>query len=83
MPAPDPHRATPRRRSWIRRLLLPVLFLVLGWAVLVLALQRRILFPRHVVTPAPEVGAHTEEVLLELGMSWEEIGRLKAEGAVL
>lgn len=35
------------------------------------------------LTPAPEVGAHTEEVLLELGLSWDEIGRLKAENAIL
>ncbi len=33
--------------------------------------------------PAPEVGAHTEEVLLELGMSWEEIAAYKRDGAIL
>jgi CoA:oxalate CoA-transferase len=30
----------------------------------------------------PEHGAHTEEVLLELGYSWEEIGSLRESGAV-
>ncbi len=32
--------------------------------------------------PAPELGQHTEEVLLELGYSWEEIGALRDSGAV-
>lgn len=32
--------------------------------------------------PAPEVGQHTEEVLLELGYSWDEIAELRAAGAV-
>jgi crotonobetainyl-CoA:carnitine CoA-transferase CaiB-like acyl-CoA transferase len=31
---------------------------------------------------APEHGQHTEEVLLELGYSWEEIGVLRDSGAV-
>ena len=32
--------------------------------------------------PAPELGQHTEEVLLELGYSWDEIAHLKDHGAV-
>jgi crotonobetainyl-CoA:carnitine CoA-transferase CaiB-like acyl-CoA transferase len=32
--------------------------------------------------PAPELGQHTEEVLLELGYSWEEISALRDSGAV-
>jgi crotonobetainyl-CoA:carnitine CoA-transferase CaiB-like acyl-CoA transferase len=31
---------------------------------------------------APEAGEHTESVLLELGMSWEEITALKDDGAI-
>jgi crotonobetainyl-CoA:carnitine CoA-transferase CaiB-like acyl-CoA transferase len=31
---------------------------------------------------APEVGEHTEEILLELAYSWDEIVELKGEGAV-
>jgi crotonobetainyl-CoA:carnitine CoA-transferase CaiB-like acyl-CoA transferase len=32
--------------------------------------------------PAPEMGQHTEEVLLEFGYSWEEIAALREEGAI-
>ena len=31
--------------------------------------------------PSPEAGQHTEEVLLELGYSWDEIGELRERGA--
>jgi formyl-CoA transferase/CoA:oxalate CoA-transferase len=34
--------------------------------------------PMHV----PELGQHTEEVLLEAGMSWEEISQLDTDGAI-
>jgi crotonobetainyl-CoA:carnitine CoA-transferase CaiB-like acyl-CoA transferase len=33
-------------------------------------------------TRAPEPGEHTEEVLLELGLTWPEIGDLKDRGAI-
>jgi crotonobetainyl-CoA:carnitine CoA-transferase CaiB-like acyl-CoA transferase len=32
--------------------------------------------------PAPELGQHTEEVLLGLGLSWEDLARLKEEQAI-
>lgn len=32
--------------------------------------------------PAPELGQHTEEVLLELGYTWEEIAGMKEQGAI-
>ena len=30
----------------------------------------------------PEHGQHTEEILLEAGYSWEDIGKLQESGAV-
>ena len=33
--------------------------------------------------PAPEHGQHTEEVLLDLGLEWDEIARHKEAGAIL
>ncbi|MEE8419527.1 MAG: CoA transferase, partial [Dehalococcoidales bacterium] len=33
--------------------------------------------------PAPEVGQHTEEIILELGYSWEDIASLKEQGVIL
>jgi crotonobetainyl-CoA:carnitine CoA-transferase CaiB-like acyl-CoA transferase len=32
--------------------------------------------------PAPEVGQHSEEILLEAGYTWDDITRLKDEGAI-
>jgi len=32
---------------------------------------------------SPEYGQHTEEILLELGMDWDEIVAAKESGAVL
>jgi crotonobetainyl-CoA:carnitine CoA-transferase CaiB-like acyl-CoA transferase len=38
--------------------------------------------PAVIRTPAPEFGQHTEEVLLEAGYSWEEIGELRGAGVI-
>jgi crotonobetainyl-CoA:carnitine CoA-transferase CaiB-like acyl-CoA transferase len=38
--------------------------------------------PGRVRNLAPEMGQHTEEVLLEAGYSWEDIGALRAKGAI-
>ena len=34
-------------------------------------------------TAAPELGQHTEEVLIEVGYSWEDIALLKDQGAIM
>jgi crotonobetainyl-CoA:carnitine CoA-transferase CaiB-like acyl-CoA transferase len=34
------------------------------------------------VTRAPDLGQHTEELLLELGLSWEDIAKYKEAGAI-
>jgi len=42
-------------------------------------------FSRTAVAPgtrAPELGAHTEEILLECGYSWSDIGRLRDENVI-
>jgi len=33
--------------------------------------------------PAPEIGQHTEEILLQLGYTWQDIGQLKEGGVIL
>jgi crotonobetainyl-CoA:carnitine CoA-transferase CaiB-like acyl-CoA transferase len=39
--------------------------------------------PAHIAREAPEFGQHTEEVLQEFcGLSWEEIGALRADGVI-
>ncbi len=38
--------------------------------------------PGHPKGMAPEFGQHTEEVLLEAGFDWEQIGALREEGAI-
>ncbi|HZJ27710.1 MAG TPA: CoA transferase [Acidimicrobiia bacterium] len=37
----------------------------------------------HQLTAAPEHGEHTDELMLELGYSWDEIIELKTSGAIL
>ena len=39
--------------------------------------------PGRLGAKAPELGQHTEDILLELGYSWEDIAMMKEEGAIL
>ena len=39
--------------------------------------------PSSIKGPAPQVGQHTEEILLDLGYTWEDIGRFKDQGVIL
>lgn len=39
--------------------------------------------PAAIKTTSPELGQHTEEILLELGYSWDEIVELKDQGAII
>ena len=39
--------------------------------------------PAPITMPAPELGQHNEEILLELGYTWEEIGQLKEKQVIL
>ncbi len=38
--------------------------------------------PWNIRNPAPELGQHTEEILLEMGRSWEQIAGLKERGVI-
>jgi len=40
------------------------------------------LTPGAIRTPAPEFGQHTEEVLLEAGLTWDEIAALRDQGVI-
>jgi crotonobetainyl-CoA:carnitine CoA-transferase CaiB-like acyl-CoA transferase len=39
--------------------------------------------PERTPFGAPEFGQHTEEVLLELGYTWEQIGQLKEKKVII
>ena len=39
--------------------------------------------PSSVRAAAPQIGQHTEEILVDLGYSWEDIIRLKEQGVIL
>jgi crotonobetainyl-CoA:carnitine CoA-transferase CaiB-like acyl-CoA transferase len=38
--------------------------------------------PAKITGAAPQLGAHTEEVLLAAGYTWEQLAKLKEEGAI-
>jgi crotonobetainyl-CoA:carnitine CoA-transferase CaiB-like acyl-CoA transferase len=39
--------------------------------------------PATIRSLAPEMGQHTEEILLELGYTWDDMAGLKKEGVIL
>jgi crotonobetainyl-CoA:carnitine CoA-transferase CaiB-like acyl-CoA transferase len=39
--------------------------------------------PAMVKSPAPEVGQHNEEILLSAGYTWDDISKMKDDGAIL
>ena len=39
--------------------------------------------PARIQSAAPDLGEHTEEILLEMGFDWNDITRLQDEGAIL
>jgi crotonobetainyl-CoA:carnitine CoA-transferase CaiB-like acyl-CoA transferase len=39
--------------------------------------------PAEIKSPAPEIGQHTEEMLVDMGYTWEDIARLKEEKVIL
>ncbi len=40
-------------------------------------------YPAQIQGASPEIGQHTEEMLIELGYDWDEIERLKDIGAII
>jgi len=39
--------------------------------------------PATIKSPCPELGQHNEEILLDLGYSWDDIARFKEQGVIL
>lgn len=39
--------------------------------------------PATIKSPCPELGQHNEEIILDLGYSWDDIARLKEQGVIL
>jgi len=39
--------------------------------------------PASLRTTCPELGQHNEEILLELGYTWDDIAQLKEQGVIL
>lgn len=50
------HRRSWQGPSWIKRLLITVCVILACWVLLVLSVQRRVLFPHGVTTPLPNAG---------------------------
>ena len=71
------------RQAWENEFLVKVKHPITGEVTLVASPAKFSKTPVHINSAAPLLGQHTEEVLLELGYSWDDLAKLKAEGAIL
>ncbi len=66
---------TPKPRPWWRRFLVPVALVYAVWLAIGCAVQRSVVFPRHMAAPSPQPGID----IPDLQMTWLETDQGKVE----